>query len=121
MIIALDQENYKTLNGPNLLKVEIDDFTDIKKIKPKSYQVLEELLFVEGQLDQKQLQSVLTFLKARIPFMRFNHMIFNQTDRHYLKMIRDAVVNIATKGITGFDSPALTNSLRSYTWNYWNI
>jgi cytochrome c peroxidase len=33
-------------------------------------------------------------------------------------MIRDAVVNIATKGITGFDSPMLSNSLNEAVYNY---
>lgn len=118
IIIAYDHENYKTINGPNLLKVEIDDYTDIKKIKPNSFQVLEEILFAVGEYDRETLQRSSDFLKARVPFMAENHMIKEQTDRHHLKMIRDVIVNIATKGLTGFDSPALSQSLIEAAYNY---
>ena len=121
IMIAYDNENYKTLNGPNLLKVEIDDFTDIKKIKPKSYQVLEELLYAEEPLDKETLQNVLIFMNVRLPFIKMNHMIYKQHDRHHLRMIREAIVNVATKGITGFDSPMLANSLQEAVYNYETI
>ena len=45
LLIAYDYQNYLSLNAPNFLKIELDDYTEIKKTKPKSYQVLEELLF----------------------------------------------------------------------------
>ncbi|MFY0602180.1 MAG: methylamine utilization protein [Cyclobacteriaceae bacterium] len=118
IVIAFDHENYKTINAPNLLKIEAEDFTEIKKLNPRSYQVLEELLFLEEKLDKVSFQRTLTFLKARLPFMAYNNMIYNQSDRHHLKMIRDAIINIATKGITGFDSPALANSLQEAVYNY---
>ncbi len=118
LMIAYDYHNYTTVNAPNLLKVEIDDYTDIKKIKPHSYQVIEEVLYGEEPIDRKELHSSITFLKARLPFIKQNHLLYNQRDRHHLKMIRDAVVNIATKGITGFDSPVLANSLQEAIYNY---
>lgn len=118
IIIAYDYENYKTINAPNLLKIEIDDYTDIKKMRPHSFQVLEELLYNEDSIDPKILQSNISFLSARIPFMAKNHMIYTQTDQHHLKLIRDAIINIATKGLTGFDSPVLSNSLEEAIYNY---
>jgi cytochrome c peroxidase len=118
MLIAYDYENYISMNAPNLLKVEIDDYQDIKVLNPKSYQVLEELLYAEGSISNKELNSVLEYLKVRIPFVRKNHILISQRDRHHLKMIRDAIVNIATKGITGFDSPILANSLQEAIYNY---
>lgn len=118
MLIAYDNQNYLSMNAPNLLKVEIDDYTDIKRLKPKSYQVLEELLYAEDSISNKDLNVVLTYLKVRIPFIRKNHILYTQRDRHHLKMIRDAIVNIATKGITGFDSPMLSNSLNEAIYNY---
>ncbi|MRX63907.1 cytochrome-c peroxidase [Maribacter luteus] len=121
IMIAYDYENYLSMNAPNLLKVEMEDFTDIKKQKPKSYQVIEELLFAEEKPLNNELQSVLDYLKARIPYMRKNHIIYKQRDRHHLKMLRDAIVNIATKGITGFDSPILANSLKEAVYNYETI
>ncbi|WP_396634617.1 cytochrome-c peroxidase [Maribacter sp. R86514] len=118
MLIAYDYENYISMNAPNLLKVEIDDHQDIKILKPKSFQVLEELLFTEEGFTNKELHTVLEYLKIRIPFVRKNHILIKQRDRHHLKMIRDAIVNIATKGITGFDSPMLANSLNEAIYNY---
>jgi len=121
LLIAYDHENYLSMNAPNLLKVEIDDYTDIKKLAPKSYQVLEELLYGEEPISNEKLHNVILYLKTRIPYIRRNHIIYNQRDRHHLKMIRDAIVNIATKGITGFDSPMLANSLREAIYNYESI
>ncbi|NHF60221.1 methylamine utilization protein [Flavobacteriaceae bacterium TP-CH-4] len=121
MLIAYDYENYLSMNAPNLLKIEIDDYTDIKKLKPKSYQVLEELLFGEDEFSKKELHNVVSYLQARIPYIRKNHSLYNQRDRHHLKMVRDAIINIATKGITGFDSPVLANSLNEASYNYESI
>ncbi|WP_282075510.1 cytochrome-c peroxidase [Maribacter aquivivus] len=121
MLIAYDYENYVSMNAPNLLKVEIDDHQDIKIHDPKSFQVLEELLYAEEGFSNKELNSVLTYLKVRIPFVKKNHILIAQRDRHHLKMIRDAIVNIATKGITGFDSPMLSNSLNEAVYNYESI
>ena len=121
MLIAYDYENYVSINAPNLLKVEIDDHQDIKIQDPKSFQVLEELLYAEEGFSNKELNSVLTYLKVRIPFVKKNHILIAQRDRHHLKMIRDAIVNIATKGITGFDSPMLSNSLNEAVYNYESI
>jgi len=121
MIMAYDYQNYLSMNAPNLLKVEIDDYTDIKKLKPKSYQVLEELLYGEEEISNTDLHLVLNYLQVRIPYIRNNHMIYTQRDRHHLKMIRDAIVNIATKGITGFDSPMLANSLNEAIYTYESI
>ena len=118
MLIAYDYENYLSMNAPNLLKVEIDDYQDIKIQNPKSYQVLEELLYSEDSISNKELHSVLTYLKVRIPFVKKNHILITQRDRHHLKMIRDAIVNISAKGITGFDSPMLANSLNEAVYNY---
>ncbi len=120
MLMAYDYENYLTINGPNLLKVEIDDYTDIKKIEPKSLQVVEEIIFDESP-DLQKLHSTLQFLKVRLPFIKKNHIIYRQRDKHQLKLIRDAIVNIAAKGITGFDSPMLANSLKEAAYNYQSI
>ncbi len=119
-IVAFDYENYKTLNGPNLLKVEEEAPNDIKKIKPKSFQVIEELLFAD-EIDNKSLHNTLIFMNARLPFIKINHLIYRQSDRHFLKMIRDQIVLVATKGITGFDSPMLANSLLESSYNYQSI
>ncbi len=121
MLIAYDHENYLSMNAPNLLKVEIDDYTDIKIRKPKSYQVLEEMLFGGDAISNRELHNVLVYLQSRIPYIGKHHNIYRQLDRHHLKMIRDAIVNVATKGITGFDSPMLSNSLTEAIDNYMTL
>lgn len=121
MLIAYDNENYLSMNAPNLLKLDIDDYQDIKKIKPKSYQVLEELLYADEGFENKDVEYVIQYLKVRIPYIRKNHILIRQRDRHHLKMLRDAIVNVATKGITGFDSPILANSLNEAIYNYETI
>ena len=123
-IIAFDHNSYLTINGPNLLAVHAEDYTDVKKLKPKSLQVVEELLYDEEGLNKEELELQLIFLRARIPFMAHNHIIYKQKDRHYLKMIRDAIITVATKGITGFDSPMQLNSTIESAYVYqslWNI
>ncbi len=121
MLMAYDYENYLSMNAPNLLKLDIDDYQDIKKIKPKSYQVLEELLYSADGFENKEVEYVIQYLKVRIPYIRKNHILIRQRDRHHLKMLRDAIVNVATKGITGFDSPVLANSLNEAIYNYETI
>ncbi|MBO0323331.1 methylamine utilization protein [Muricauda sp. CAU 1633] len=118
MLIAYDYQNYLSMNAPNLLKVEIDDYTDIKRLSPKSYQVLEELLYADEEISHQDLDQVLKYLKVRIPFIRKNHIIYTQKDRHHLKMIRDGIITVAAKGITGFDSPMLANSLNDGIYSY---
>ncbi|WP_350285986.1 cytochrome c peroxidase [uncultured Croceitalea sp.] len=118
LIMGYDYENYLSMNAPNLLKVEIDDYSDIKRLKPKSYQVLEEMLYGEELLVNRDFYNVYHYLQVRIPYIRRNHIIYRQQDRHHLKMMRDAIVNVATKGITGFDSPMLSNSLLEAVANY---
>jgi len=121
MLMAYDYENYLSMNAPNLLKVEIEDYTDIKAMKPRSYQVIEELLYAEEGFENSDLDYAIRYLKVRIPYIRKNHILIQQRDRHHLKMLRDAIVNIATKGITGFDSPMLSHSLIEATYNYETI
>ena len=120
-IIAFDNNNYLTINGPNILIVHAEDYTEVKKLKPKSLQVVEELLYDEEGLDKKELELQLIFLQSRIPFMAKNHIIYKQKDKHYLKMIRDAIITVATKGITGFDSPMQLNSTEESAYVYQSL
>lgn len=120
-LIAFDNNNYLTINGPNLPIIHAEDYTDIKKLKPKSLQVVEELLYDEAGLDKKELELQLIFLRSRVPFMAHNHIIYRQKDKHYIKMIRDAIITVATKGITGFDSPMQLNSTEESAYVYQSL
>lgn len=120
-IIAFDNNNYLTINGPNLPIVHAEDYTDIKKLKPKSLQVVEELLYDKNGLDKKELELQLIFLRSRVPFMAHNHIIYRQKNKHYIKMMRDAIITVATKGITGFDSPMQLNSTEESAYVYQSL
>ncbi|WP_231628601.1 cytochrome-c peroxidase [Mangrovimonas sp. ST2L15] len=104
-----DKENYKSLNAPNILKVEEEDATDIKIKKPFGFQVMEELIF-EDSLDIKNLQEVANKTQDRLKLIQAN-VSLKLKDYHIIWMIRDEIARIALTGITGFDSPVLEASL----------
>ncbi|MCF1191845.1 c-type cytochrome [Mangrovimonas sp. AS39] len=104
-----DKENYKSLNAPNILKVEEEDATDIKIKKPFGFQVIEELIF-EDSLDIKNLQEVANKTQDRLKLIQAN-VSLKLKDYHIIWMIRDEIARIALTGITGFDSPVLEASL----------
>jgi len=106
-----DYNNHLTLNGPNLLKVEEEDATDIKKTAPHGFQVLEESLFVENSIDQQQLQLEVKFITARLQLIKTNIFFNRYQPYHFLWLLRNAVISAASLGITGFDSPVLGRSL----------
>ncbi|NIK91728.1 c-type cytochrome [Mangrovimonas sp. CR14] len=104
-----DKENYKSLNAPNILKVEEEDATDIKIRKPFGFQVIEELIF-EDSLDIKNLHEVANKTQDRLKLIQAN-VSLKLKDYHIIWMIRDEIARIALTGITGFDSPVLEASL----------
>ncbi|UII26621.1 methylamine utilization protein [Fulvivirga maritima] len=107
----IEMENYKTLNGPNLLKVEEEDLTDIKKITPKSFQVLEENIFTDSNIDKEHIHQVVDFLANRLTLIKNNTDLSTYKDYHFLWLLRNSIIRTATLGITGFDSPALSQSM----------
>lgn len=109
ILAAVDKENYKTLNAPNILKIEEEDATDIKIKKPFGYQVIEETLY-EEPLDTTTLFATVRATKNRLAFILQNNQL-RLENRHVLWLIRDAIIRVATMGITGFDSPVLERSL----------
>lgn len=110
ILAATDKENYKFLNGPNLPKVYEEDLTDIKVLNPVGFQVIEEHLFVTEQVDSLALKSILKKTRNRLRFLSSN-IALHLESRHVLWLLRDAIIRVATMGITGFDSPVLSNSL----------
>ena len=104
-----NKENYKSLNAPNLLRIHEEDPTDINISKPIGYQVIEEHLFSET-MDTLALARALKVTSSRLKLIEHN-IALNLKDYHVLWLIRDAVVRIATTGLSNFDSPVLGNSL----------
>ena len=110
ILAFVDSENYGYLNQPNILKVEEEDFTDIKIKEPTGFQVIEELLFDEN-VDEVELTKQVETTAIRLKFLYKNQTLQFLKKHHVLWILRDAINRIALTGITGFDSPVLENSL----------
>ncbi|WP_109853384.1 cytochrome-c peroxidase [Aquimarina sp. AU58] len=110
ILASLDIENYGFLNQPNILKVEEDDFTDIKTKQPSGYQVLEEEIFIE-EMNAVLVNRHLNLVSNRLKLIRKNISFNHLKTYHFLWLFRKSIVQIALTGVTGFDSPVLENSL----------
>lgn len=112
----LDQDNYKSLNAPNILQVREEDPTDIKIRNPFGFQVLEESLF-EEDLDTLKVHNVASITLSRLKLVKKNTYI-NFKDYHIVWLLRNQIVRVATTGITGFDSPVLGEALNESQYAY---
>ncbi|XRE42047.1 Methylamine utilization protein mauG [Tenacibaculum discolor] len=111
-----DKENYKSLNAPNILKVEEEDATDIKIRKPFGFQVIEELLS-EDEVDVAEVGGIIKKTVSRLKLIAANNTLYLKK-HHILWLLRDQIARIALVGITGFDSPVLEQSLTEAKTNY---
>ncbi|WP_240627201.1 cytochrome-c peroxidase [Tenacibaculum mesophilum] len=111
-----DKENYKSLNAPNILKVEEEDATDIKIRAPFGFQVIEELLN-EDEVDVAEVESIIKKTVSRLKLIGANNTLYLKK-HHVLWLLRDQIARIALVGITGFDSPVLEQSLLEAKTNY---
>ena len=112
-----DPENYRFLNQPNILKVEEEDFTDVKVKEPSGFQVLEELVYADS-LHKEEVQRHAELTGNRLRFIRKNTSLRSYQAYHFLWMLRNEITRVALMGITGFDSPVLENSLEESTFAY---
>ncbi len=110
ILSSLDIENYGFLNQPNILKIEEEDYTDIKIKKPSGYQVLEEEIFTE-KVDTVAVSNHITLVYNRLKLIKENTYFDHLKTYHFLWLFRKSFIRIALTGITGFDSPVLENSL----------
>lgn len=111
-----DKENYKSLNAPNILKIEEEDATDIKIRNPFGFQVIEELLY-EDEVDVTEVDNIVKSTANRLKLIRGNNTLYLKK-YHILWLLRDQIARIALVGITGFDSPVLEQSLIEAKTNY---
>ncbi|ADV50738.1 Cytochrome-c peroxidase [Cellulophaga algicola DSM 14237] len=109
ILSAIDKNNYKSLNAPNILQVQEEDLTDVKIRNPFGFQVIEELLF-GAETDSLALYNAIDLTKNRLKLLEKNTQI-NLKDHHLIWLFRNQIVRTATTGITGFDSPVLGQSL----------
>lgn len=115
-----DAENYKFLNAPNILKVEEEDATSIKIASPKSFQVLEESIFVEHP-DLNGISKTAELMSSRLALLERNSDFSHVKHYHLIWLLRDAVMRVSQTGITGFDSPVLEQSLLEGVFVYQSI
>jgi cytochrome c peroxidase len=112
----VDKENYKSLNSPNLLRIDEEDATNIKIRNPFGFQVIEELLH-EDEVDVIALKDAVNITKNRLKLIAANNTLYLKK-HHILWLLRDQIARIALVGITGFDSPVLEQSLLEAKTNY---
>ncbi|KAA1246152.1 cytochrome-c peroxidase [Aquimarina sp. RZ0] len=110
LLSFLDVENYGFLNQPNILKVEEEDYTDIKIKSPGGYQVLEEEMYADS-LNVDEVIKQTELISNRLNLVQENISFKHLKTYHFLWLFRKAIIRIALTGITGFDSPVLENSL----------
>lgn len=106
----VELESYKTIFQPNILKVVEEDATDIKKFEAKGFQVLEENLFADT-VEWNSVEKQVLFLIQRLKMIQKNSHLTDYEAYHFLWLLRNSIIRIATTGITGFDSPVVGQSL----------
>lgn len=114
-----DKENYKSLNSPNLLRIQEEDATDIKIRQPLGFQVIEENLYAK-KIDSRLLELKVNQTNGRLKLI-FNNTKLRLKNHHILWILKDAIVRIATTGLSNFDSPVLGQSLQESSFAYTNI
>ena len=114
-----DKENYKSLNSPNLLRIQEEDATDIKIRQPLGFQVIEENLYSE-KIDTRLLELKVNQTNGRLKLI-YNNTQLRLKNHHILWILKDAIVRIATTGLSNFDSPVLGQSLQESSFAYTNI
>jgi cytochrome c peroxidase len=119
ILASIDKHNYKSLNAPNILQVHEEDATDIKIRKPFGFQVIEELLH-EPTIDTLRLQKIVSITRNRLKLIKGNTSI-HLKDYHIIWMIRNQIIRIASAGVTGFDSPVLSQSLVESQYTYYTL
>ena len=106
----LEKDNFKSLNAPNLIRIQEEDPTDIKIRQPIGYQVIEENLFAD-EVDTLALKRAIKVTSGRLKLIKKNTKFYLK-NYHILWMVRDQLVRIATTGLSNFDSPVLGQSLQ---------
>ncbi|MFK7968883.1 MAG: cytochrome-c peroxidase [Bacteroidia bacterium] len=105
-----DEDNYKSLNQSNFIKIEEEDATDIKINMPWGFQVLEEQLYSDS-LDWTAMYENAQLTQGRLTLIRANASLKHLKPYHVLWIIQKAFARITLTGISGFDSPVLNASL----------
>ena len=101
----------KNINGAPLPTLE-PNVPEVMPIEPSGLQVLDELIFSDNLMEQKQeiidlTQKLSKDFQALIKYQRRIKI----THRHVLESIRQGLIRVYTLGVTGFDTPGSANAI----------
>jgi len=102
------------VNGPPLPHLE-RNFAQLSELDPEGLQAIEELVYSDDLKSNVETKNVLRNKVAKLltkleEFVRFQPNI-RLTDRNVFEAIQLQMIRIITLSITGFDTPASSNSL----------
>lgn len=113
-----DKNNYKSINAPNILKVDEEGpMDDYKTLEPFGFQVLEETIF-DDNVDKKKVKEVTIVTKSRLNLLSKNANLSRLQKKDYIWLLKEEINRVALTSITGFDSPMLQQSLKESAWAY---
>jgi cytochrome c peroxidase len=99
----------RRINGPALPDIKIDDNV---VNDPTGFQVIEEVIFSDEELELAKLKSEIEILKTDLLFVKNNLKDFPIQNHHLYELLQHQIIRTATMGITGFDSPVAFLSIR---------
>jgi len=106
----IDAYQFRLINGPDLLRIEEDAPSDT--LQPHGFQVIEDILYADGNIDYSSLDEETKDLIARIHSLRNNpDRIYQLSDVAVWDAMRYGVYRIISLGITGFDVPHSLHAL----------
>lgn len=105
----------KTLNGAPLPKLE-PKVSDLRILEPKGLQVLDELMGSENLSENNtELQEMTKTFQHDVHAFEVYLQNRKITDRQFFEASRQAIVRLATLGITGFDTPGTFQGIQDAT------
>jgi cytochrome c peroxidase len=104
----------RRINGPALPDVKIDDNV---VNDPTGFQLIEEVIFSDDELDLAKLRSEIEILKTDLLFVKNNLKDFPIQNHHLYELLQHQIIRTATMGITGFDSPVAFLSIKETNYS----
>lgn len=101
----------KKLNGPALPWIEDYD-PNATIVDPEGFQVVEELLYTDEELDIEALVTEVAIMKANLKKIRQYNENTVYTDRHVFESLQLGMARMLSLGLSGFDSPVANESIR---------
>ena len=98
----------RRINGPALPDVKIDD--NIVN-DPSGFQVIEEIIFSDEEINVTKLKSEIEILKTDLFFAKNNLKDLPIQNHHLYELLQHQIIRTAVMGITGFDSPVAFQSI----------